>query len=213
MALATSGRSRGAVSTFARLGWYALSALGRNSANLLTLARLVAILPFLACLAHGDTATAFWLFFAAAVSDALDGFLAKHVTGTSFIGTVLDPVADKLLLATSLVALTLIGATPAWLLALVLVRDAGIAAGASYLQMQAHHFRIAPTKLGKACTFLQLALIGAVLAERAGQPFFGHLVPGLTWAVAVVVIASALDYLLIGWRAWRRGPGDAALAA
>lgn len=200
MAVAASGRPGGVVGAVARLASYALSVARQNSANILTLARLIAIVPILVSLGRGDGAIAFWLFFAAALSDAADGFVAKRVSGPTTIGRVLDPIADKLLLASLLIALGWIGAVPLWLVALAVARDLAIALGAVIMCLTVPGFRIVPLFTGKLCTFGQLILVGVALAGTALMPAAGALVPALAVAVAALTVLSAAAYLSLAMR-------------
>ena len=210
MAVAASGRPRGLPGTVAGVARYALSAAWQNSPNLLTLARLGAIPVLLLMLARGEYDAAFYLFTAAAVSDALDGFLAKRFIGVSAVGAIMDPLADKLLVTGVLATLVLVGVLPAWLLVLTLARDALVVAGATALRLLVPTFKVAPHPLGKACTFLQLCLVGSALASLSPLPALGVLVSPLTQLTALLTVASGAVYLAAGARmllADGRAPG------
>ena len=210
MAIATSGRPRGLPAAAARVAAYALSAAWQNSANLVTLARLGCIPVLLLLLADGEHAAAFYVFAAAALSDALDGFMAKRFTGVTAVGAILDPIADKLLVTGLLAALAVGGTLPAWLFQLTLLRDLLIVAGATYLRLTVPGFRVSPHPLGKACTFLQLVLAGTALASLALLPGVAAFVPGLVYATAALTVASGAVYLLGGLRALAAPSGRAA---
>ena len=165
-----------------------------NSANLLTAARLVAIVPILIALEHGRGDVAFWLFCAAALTDAADGFVAKRLTGRTPLGAVLDPVADKLLLATLLVALALATVLPLWLVGLCLARDLAIVTGALTLRLVVPLVRIRPSRLGKSCTVAQLALVGCALSSVSVLPAAGTLLPWLGYGSAALTVASGAAY-------------------
>ena len=165
-----------------------------NSANLLTLARLVAIVPILITLEHNRGDVAFWLFCAAAVTDAADGFVAKRLTGRTPLGAVLDPIADKLLLAALLVALGLAAILPIWLVALCLLRDLAIVSGAAALRSAAPPLRLEPSRLGKSCTAAQLILVGCALSSVSVLPAAGMVVPWLSYGSAALTVASGAAY-------------------
>lgn len=205
MAVATSGRPTGLPAAAGRILWFALTRLAANSANLLTIARLLAIGPILLALLADDAALAFWIFLAAAVSDAADGFIAKRLTGVSPLGTVLDPVADKLLLASLLVALAGHGTLPWWLVSLCLVRDALLVVGTLALRSANPGFEVAPSPLGKLCTLVQLLLVGAGLAAMQVAPGLAPAVPLLIWATAATVVASGAGYFGCWWRGMSPG--------
>ena len=201
MAVATSGRPRGLPGAVARIATYALTAAWQNTANILTLARLACIPLLLLLLAEGEADAAFYVFAAAAVSDALDGFMAKRFTGVTAVGAVLDPLADKLLITALLAALALNGDIPVWLFALTLLRDVLIVAGVALLRLAVPAFRIVPHPLGKLCTFAQLCLGGAALAGLSAVPALAALVPALIHVTAALTVLSGLAYLATGRRA------------
>ena len=207
MAVATSGRPRGLPGAVARIATYALTAAWQNTANILTLARLACIPLLLLLLAEGEADAAFYVFAAAAVSDALDGFLAKRFTGVTAVGAVLDPLADKLLITALLASLALSGAIPAWLFVLTLLRDVLIVAGAALLRFTVPTFRIVPHPLGKLCTFAQLCLGGATLAGLGAFPALGALVPALAHVTAALIVGSGVAYLATARRAVAASPG------
>ena len=196
MAIATSGRPRGLPGAVVRLAAYALSAAWQNTPNLLTLARIACVPVILLLLAEGEHASAFYVFLAAAVSDALDGFLAKRFTGVTAVGTVLDPVADKLLMTTLLAALALLAVVPPWLFLLTLARDLLIVAGVLALRAAVPDFRVAPHRVGKLCTFLQLCLGAAALAGLSVLPAAAAAVPALVRGTALLTVASGALYLV-----------------
>ena len=102
----------------------------RHLPNLICLVRIALIWPIVAALNAGAMPLALALFVAAAVSDGLDGYLAKRFSWTSELGKFLDPMADKLLLITVFVASAWLGLVPWWLAAAVVARDVMIGLGA-----------------------------------------------------------------------------------
>ncbi|HAT9653444.1 TPA: CDP-alcohol phosphatidyltransferase family protein, partial [Legionella pneumophila subsp. pneumophila] len=97
--------------------------------NTLTLLRLVLIAPFLMYLFHHEYVKAFYIFIAAGLTDGLDGWLARHFQWQSFFGSFVDPLADKLLVASSFISLALLNSLPWWLVLLVFLRDFTISMG------------------------------------------------------------------------------------
>jgi len=81
------------------------------------------VIPIALALLRGDHITTLGLFFAAAVSDAADGFLAKRFGWRTTLGGILDPAADKLLLATVFIVLAVLHLVPTWLMAAAVARD------------------------------------------------------------------------------------------
>ncbi|MEO5595895.1 MAG: CDP-alcohol phosphatidyltransferase family protein [Lysobacteraceae bacterium] len=175
----------------------------RQLPNAITIARMLAVLPLVWCLHHGEYRAALAIALLAGLSDGIDGWLAKRYGWRTRLGGLLDPLADKLLLDASFIGLWLAHAVPTWLLLLVLGRDLVIVAGAS-----AYHFLIGPLKgqpswLGKATTVVQIALVVCLLALLAWQNSSGQgSATGLQWTlvgvwiVALFTLASGVDYVL-----------------
>ena len=162
--------------------------------NLITLARLCAV-PFAVWLVlRGHLAAAFALFVAAAVSDALDGWLARR-GGGSPLGAMLDPAADKLLLVCMFVTLAAVQVLPDWIAILVVFRDVLIVGGVVLLWLTGAPPRIRPILVSKVNTALQLVLVGAALAWAAfGEPG-AVVVSVLVWATAATTVASGAAYV------------------
>lgn len=173
-----------------------------NAANALTVVRLLCVPPIVLLLQAGQFTAATMLFVLAAVTDAADGYVAKRFSGPTELGAVLDPVADKLLMASVFVTLTLIGHLPAWLVYLVLARDLLIIAGTLLLRLFVGGFRVEPLLLGKASTFVQLILGGAVLAKLSAAPAAALPIEELILLTAFLVVASAVAYTIAALRIW-----------
>lgn len=139
-----------------------------NLPNFLTLCRLGSIPILLTFLSRQRYTAALYVFAAAAITDALDGTVARWFDSHTELGAFLDPFADKLMLVSCFIVLTLNGALPAYLLSVVAIRDIVIVVG--YLMISfftGERVPVRPSMIGKLSTFLQLACIVAVLA-RAG---------------------------------------------
>jgi cardiolipin synthase (CMP-forming) len=140
--------------------------------------------------------TALALFFAAAVSDGLDGYLAKRFNWTSELGKVLDPLADKLLLITVFVESAWLGLVPWWLTAAVVARDVLIALGALVYRLWFGPLRGHPTILSKINTALQLLYVMLVVLNTAyGVPMREILDAAAVLALASTVL-SGLHYVV-----------------
>ena len=166
----------------------------RHLPNLLSALRLLAA-PFAAWLILNNHDTAALLVFAAAgLSDGLDGFIARHWHVTSGFGAWLDPAADKLLMLLCFAALFAVGATPLWLLALVVARDGAIAAG--WLLIKGLGLPMATTTLflGKTSTVVQILYILAVLVLLAFDWDAPHLALAAAWACGLFTVLSAAAY-------------------
>jgi cardiolipin synthase len=132
--------------------------------NVITMARLCAVPAVIWLVLQGQLVAAFWLFVAAGLSDALDGWLARVCNARSTVGAVLDPVADKALLVSVYVTLAAIGVLPDWLAILVVFRDILIVGGVVLLGWLGHRPRIRPLFVSKVTTALQIALAAVALA-------------------------------------------------
>ena len=168
----------------------------RQLPNLITIARMLAVLPLLWWLRQHEYRPALATALIAGLSDGVDGWLAKRYGWRTRLGGLLDPIADKVLLDGSFVGLWLADATPLWLLLLVLGRDVVIVAGAS-----AYHFLIGPLKgqptlLGKFTTVAQIALVLALLCELAWPWLPANTANIAIWIVATLTLASGLDYVI-----------------
>ena len=139
----------------------------RHLPNLICLFRLALIWPIATTLHAGEYRAALALFVAAAVSDGLDGYLAKRFNWTSELGKFLDPLADKLLLVTVFVACAWLGLAPWWLTAAVVARDVLIGLGALTYRLWFGPLRGRPTLLSKFNTGAQLLYVMLVILHAA----------------------------------------------
>lgn len=168
----------------------------RHIPNVLTALRILLVVPVALALLHGELITAIALFGVAAVTDAADGFLAKHFGWQSEIGSVLDPAADKLLLATVFVVLALLHWVPAWLMAAAVARDLIIVSGAIAYRLSFGPIEVRPSAVSKLNTLCQaLYILGVVAREEFAAP--------PAWAVValgaftfVTIAVSGIDYIL-----------------
>lgn len=175
----------------------------RHLPNALTLLRLLAALPIAALAAVGEARLALWLFAAAGISDALDGWLAKRNGWQSRLGGLLDPIADKTLVLALCAALAWHGDLPWWLLLLVLLRDAVIVSGAVCFHLRYAPLEAAPSVLGKLTTLGLVLLLSALLAHNAYPQLMPASHPAVFFLVAGLLLASGTDYVLT-WSAKAR---------
>ena len=175
----------------------------RHLPNLICLLRLLLIWPILATLQSGKYLTALALFIAAAVSDGLDGYLAKRFHWTSNLGKVLDPAADKLLLMCVFIEGAWLGLMPWWLTAAVVARDVMIGLGAVIYRLWFGPLHGRPTLISKVNTGAQLVYVMLVmLRAAAGTPPRGLLDAAALLVLATTVL-SGMHYLLtFTRRAW-----------
>ena len=176
-------------------------------ANQLTLLRM-GLAPLLVVLVlHGRMAFALAVFVVAGITDALDGLIARRGGQQTTLGAMLDPVADKVLMTASFIALTW-GAgvaipVPAWLTVVILSRDAIILVSVVIVNMTLGRRIFYPSRLGKLATVAQLMTVGFVLLANAAGAGSALLRP-LFVATLVLTVGSALHYTYV---ASTRGPG------
>jgi cardiolipin synthase (CMP-forming) len=171
--------------------------IARQLPNAITLCRIALALPIAMLIRAGDYRLALLWLLLAAMTDVLDGFLARRFGWQTPLGGMLDPLADKLLLAACFVGLWQAQAVPGWLLLLVLGRDLVIVAGALLYRALIGPVAAAPTLAGKINTALQILFVLGWLLRLAGAPLAPALLSIATIAVAALTIASGIDYV---WR-------------
>lgn len=158
--------------------------------------------PVVVSLLAGEYELTLVLYTIAGISDGLDGFIAKHYHYTSRLGSILDPLADKLLLVCTFVTLCWLGLVPVWLTALIIARDVLILAGAVAFYFLIGRFEMAPSWISKTNTFFQLAL-GLVVVITQIAPVSESLTFALFMVVMVTTVASGAHYVWVwGHRAF-----------
>lgn len=178
-----------------------MSALLRNTPNILTALRLAASPALVALLLRGHDYAALIVFAIAGITDALDGYLAKTFHLQTRFGRYLDPAADKLLMLVSFLTLTMLGVTPVWLTALVITRDVCIVVGIGLAYFWALPLRATPSFLGKVSTVVQVAYIGLLLVMLTFDLKARVLINFAQIAVAAFTVASGLGYAQLWLRA------------
>lgn len=162
--------------------------------NLLSLLRLGMTVPIAWLLLEQQYARALVWFALAGASDGLDGFLARRFAWVSRFGSIIDPLADKLLLVTSYVCLGIVGDLPLWLAMAVLGRDLLLVVGALVYRVMLGPLRVQPSLLGKLSTVMQIVLVLALLLGLSIQPAFVVVHGPLVWVVLLLTLASGADY-------------------
>lgn len=163
--------------------------------NIITLCRLFSVPVLVWAIATGEMQVAFWIFVAAGISDAVDGFLAKRFGMETDLGAHLDPVADKALLVSIYVTLGITGGLPVWLTVLVVARDVLIVGAVLLALVMLKPIRMRPLPVSKVTTLCQIVLAGLVLCERAFDVGLDVVVTVFQWCVAGLTVASAGAYL------------------
>jgi len=153
------------------------------------------IIPFIWFLSQHAYKPALYVYILAGMTDGLDGWLARRFNWQTPIGQLLDPIADKLLIATSFIALGLQHILPWWLVILVFMRDLAISVGALLWTLLINkHSNFPPSFISKWNTCFQLVLVTCCLFEQAFFPFSGYFLEGLILITAATTMTSFVDY-------------------
>ncbi|HEY6186553.1 MAG TPA: CDP-alcohol phosphatidyltransferase family protein [Pyrinomonadaceae bacterium] len=180
--------------------------------NLLTMLRMVMIPIFVSLLFYQRFYWALAVFMIAGVTDGLDGLLARRFNQKSQLGTILDPIADKLLLVTSFIVLSLPSISPQqeppshlpvpfWVTTAVISRDVFILVGAAAINIVTGFRSFRPSLLGKINTFVQILSVVAILIA-AGIPsnISGYYLPTVYVTVFMLAVLSGIHYVFFATR-------------
>lgn len=170
--------------------------------NLFSIARILLIFPLVWLLSRQRYEGAFLVFLIAAVTDAVDGALARLLGQRSVVGAYLDPAADKLLMTVSFIALGVLHLIPLWLVILVILRDLIIVAGLIVLRLNSRRPKIRPSVASKLTTLFQLLVIGTALVYPSDLPPLKLLVIA---GAAVATVISGLQYIRKGIKIFKYG--------
>ena len=177
-----------------------------NIANGLTAARVLLVPYFAFLLISGRGKAALLVFAVCGLTDALDGLLARWLKQRTLVGALLDPIADKLLMATAFIVLAYVHIVPLRLAIMVISRDIFILVGSILYLLLLDSSDIQATGLSKANTVVQVLTVIFFLGVAAFPAEAAALgmgtVPGriVTWVCAVTTVGSGLQYLYIGLR-------------
>lgn len=175
-----------------------------TTANQLTLLRMLLIPAFVILVVYGELGWALTVFVTAGITDGLDGLIARRSGQKTRLGAWLDPMADKLLLVTTFIVLTLPGLglenrLPIWLTVLIIFRDLGIVLTVAIVNLAIGPRTFKPSPLGKLATATYiLTAVAAMLFNFLGYHSF--VVDVFVYASLAVTVASGLDYI---WHASR----------
>lgn len=167
-----------------------------NIPNAITLARLAAVPIVVWLILDGELRIAFWVFLAAAVSDALDGIIAKHFNAETVFGAFIDPIADKALLVGTYITLGHEGFLQTWLVILVVFRDIVIVGGALVFQTVTQSLTMRPLMISKVNTVVQLLLAISVLFFVGYGIEDGPTLGVIGYIVVVTTLWSGLAYVI-----------------
>ena len=168
-----------------------------NVPNMLTMLRLFLVPVLFYALVQGRYGWALAIFLIAAVSDGLDGWIARRFHQQTRLGAILDPIADKLLVVTAVITLTWLGFLPLWLTVLIISRDLLIIGGSMAYQLLIGAIEIAPTRLSKVNTVVQFLLIVLVLIHTASGWQYPDLLMIFIIASFASTLSSGLQYVWV----------------
>jgi cardiolipin synthase len=179
-----------------------------NIANGLTAARVLLVPYFAYLLISGREKSALLVFAVCGATDALDGLLARRLRQRTLAGTLLDPIADKLLMATAFIVLSYVHIVPLRLTVMVISRDIFILVGSFLYLLLFDSSDIRPTAISKGNTVVQILTVIYFLAVAAFPAEAKAMGAGrgslpdraVTLVCAVTTVASGLQYLYIGIR-------------
>ncbi len=168
-----------------------------NIPNILTIIRILSVPVFVICLLYDRFWVALLIFVGAGITDGLDGLIARAYHQRTTTGAYLDPIADKLLLATAFIVLAILGNIPVWLTVIVIAKDFIVALGVLILFLTSRRVEVKPVLIGKTTTFFQIVTIAwALLAPYS--LFFNNLLPYLIWLTAALTCVAGLQYIYVG---------------
>ena len=173
--------------------------------NLLTVFRMVLIPVFVSLLFYQRFILALTIFLLAGVTDGLDGLLARRFDQKSQLGTILDPIADKLMLVTSFVVLSMRTVFPQplpphlpipfWVTVAVISRDVFILVGAAAINIVTGFRRFRPSMLGKINTTVQIVAIAAIIFAASVPYGTGYYLPTIYTTVFALAVLSGAHYV------------------
>jgi len=170
-----------------------------NWANRITILRIVLTPIFIAAILYHRLGIALAIFILASITDGLDGYIARVRKEKTRLGAIMDPIADKLLIVSAYISLSIVTGLPEYLKMpvyvpiIVISRDAIILLGALIIYLNNGKLDIKPTVLGKVTTTLQMITIVSVLLQFIYSSWIWN-------AMIVLTIVSGLDYIRMGSR-------------
>lgn len=172
--------------------------------NLLSFLRMALIPVFASLLYYGKYEWALFTFFFAGVSDGVDGYIARRFNQSSSLGTIIDPIADKLLMTTAFIILGLPHVLPEtnkhfpipfWVIASVIGRDVLIVVVAMAIFIVTDFRGFKPSFWGKLSTFVQISAVGIVLIATVIPYYSGYYLPTVYTIVAALAVISGVHYI------------------
>lgn len=167
-----------------------------NLPNTLTVLRILLVPVFVGLLLYGHYDAALITLLIAALTDVLDGMIARLTDQRTRLGEYLDPLADKLLLMSAIITLSVLDFIPIWAVIVVVSRDAILLVGTVIANLSETNINISPTAMGKGTTFAQVCYVIAIMLQVTGQVPVSLVEPFL-WVMVILTVGSGVHYL---WR-------------
>jgi len=181
----------------------------RHLPNLICLLRILLTVPTVAAIERGDYLLALAIFSVAAISDGVDGYLAKRFSWGSDLGRILDPLADKILLVAAFLTCAWEGLVPLWLAAAAIARDVMLVGGAIIFRLWFGPIEGHPTLVSKVNTTLQIIVVIVAMLNAAVDFVPSVIVFTLAAATFLTTVVSGVQYTIRSFlRAWRMPPAS-----
>ncbi len=164
--------------------------------NIICIIRIILVFPIAYYLHKDEWLYAFVLFFIAGISDGIDGYLARNFNWQSKLGSILDPLADKLLMLVLYVMLAYKDIIPDWLAILVVARDIIIILGAMTYHWLTRELNVSPLISSKINTAFQITFVIALMFHRAIAPLSEILIYSLQLGVIFATVYSGISYII-----------------
>jgi len=171
-----------------------------NIPNSITVLRIIVVPVLVYLLLHGEYRVSIWVLLGAGLSDVLDGFIARRFNLCTYLGSILDPLSDKLLVVSSVLALAWKGLLPLWLAVVIVARDLIIVGGATAYFLCAGRIEMAPSFPSKVNSFIQICLIFMVLATAGGMMQTVGWLPVLFGCALFTTVFSGVHYVVVWGR-------------
>ena len=171
-----------------------------NIPDTITILRILLVPVLALLLLHGNYGAAIWVLLGAGISDVLDGFIARRFNQRTYLGSVLDPLADKCLITVTVLTLSWVGLLPWWLTAVIVLRDLVIVGGAVAYYIRAGGIEMSPTIPSKVNTLVQTCLIFLVLVNATGMVPASGWLPALFGLALFTTAFSGVHYIVLWGR-------------
>ena len=173
-----------------------------NLPNIISIVRIILVPVIIFSILRDRNGIALLFFLLAGLSDALDGFIARRFNLCTKLGAMLDPVADKLLIVSTVLVFFWLGRLPGWLMLAIVCRDLIIVGGTVAWFFRFGRVEMAPSLAGKLNTFLQIGLIFLVMVQASGLSRISSWLPLLFSLVFLSTLVSGMHYIIAwGYRA------------